>query len=520
LFLACAGALATAFAILVACASAVTLADDAANISSDRAADLATVSQIDELLATRWTKDGIRPAPLADDAEFLRRAYLDLTGVIPSVCEARAFLEDTSTDRRGALVERLIASPAFATRLADLWRDMMLPRKFDPAETAGLIGVQNWLRRQFADNRRYDRIVADLLVASGGGESGPALFYTALDLKPEELGTTTARLFLGVRLDCAQCHNHPFDHWTQQDFWGYAAFFARLQRRGNNPNNARLADVEFGEVRLPDSDAVVGPRYPGGADVDRRELGTRREQLAIWTVSGDNPYLARATVNLVWAQLFGRGLVEPVDDMGDHNPPSHPEVMQALCESFMASGYDLRRLYRVLTNLRAYQLGSQSSGSADPPEEAFAQMAIKTLSAEQLYDSLARVALRAPDSGQDRLADPPRTAFLVKMQSQARPATQFDRGVPQALTLMNGEEMTALADANASNLLKALDVPFWDDAARLEAAFLATLARLPSDEERSRFLEYLAARPADQRSGALGDIVWALVNSAEFTLNH
>ncbi len=476
--------------------------------------------RVDALLAERWLAAGVEPAALADDASFLRRLHLDLTGVIPPVADVQDFLADENPHKRRELIDRLLVSPGHYTHLADVWRDLMLPRRFDPEQTAGLIGLQNWLRRQFVENRRYDRIVADLLVATGGDEAGPALFYTALGVKPEELGTATSRIFLGIRLDCAQCHDHPFDRWTQQDFWGYAAFFAQLQQRTTNAATMRLVDVEAGDVRLPDTDTVVSARYPGGATVDEGERGTRRQQLAIWMVSRENPYLGRAAVNLVWSELFGRGLVEPLDDFGDHNPPSHPQLLAELSEWFVASGYDLERLYRVLANTRAYQLSSIVPSAGAPAAELFARMTVKTLTAEQLYDSLARVALRPGSEGQERLADPRRQAFVMKLQSQTRTPTDFELGVPQALTLMNGAELIAVTDEAQSGLLQALEAPYLDDGQRVDVAFLAALSRRPRPAERSEFLEYVTARPENERQQALGDVVWALVNSAEFMLNH
>jgi hypothetical protein len=502
---------------IAACGAVRGAVEDSSEPSFD---DTPITRQLDRRLAQRWEQAGIVPAAVADDAEFLRRVTLDLTGVVPPVSEAQAFLRDPRTTKRQALIDRLLDSPAHATHLADVWRDLMLPRMADPQQTAGIIGVQNWLRRQFVDNRRYDRIVADLLVATGGDESGPALFYTTVGVKPDELGTRTARIFLGIRLDCAQCHDHPFDRWTQEDFWGYAAFFARLQQRTTNAANMRLVDVATGEVRLPDTETVVPTRYPGGVTLDAQGRGTRRQQLAIWMVSRENPYLGPAAVNLVWSQLFGRGLVEPIDDFGGHNPPSHPELLEELSGWFVASGYDLRRLYRVLANTRAYQLSSHHAEDADPPPDLFARMAVKTMSAEQLYDSLARVGLRSTDAAQDRLADPRRQAFLIKMLTQTRTVTDFEWGVPQALTLLNGAEPNALADAAQSKLLAALDAPFLDDAQRVETAFLATLSRPPRDDERSQFVQYIQDTPPDRRQAALGDVVWALVNSAEFMLNH
>ncbi len=490
----------------------------AAELPAAKVGDVSMSHRVDELLEARWRAASVEPAAAADDAELLRRLYLDLTGVISSVWETRAYLADSRPQKRAELVDRLLRSPAHATHLADVWRDLMLPRKFDPEQLRPLVGLQNWLRRQFVDNRRYDRVVADLLVATGGDEAGPALFYTALGVKPEELGTTTARIFLGLRLDCAQCHDHPFDRWTQQDFWGYAAFFARLEQRNRNASAMRLVDATSGEVRLPESDTIVATRYPGGVLVPSGEQGTRRQQLAIWMVSRDNPYLARATVNLAWAQLFGRGLVEPIDDFGPHNPASHPELLEELGEWFVASGYDLRELFRTLTNTRAYQLSSRASDPSPPPE-LFARMMVKTLTPEQIYDSLCRVALR-PLPEQEAMVDPRRQAFLVKMQTQTRSVVDFEVSLPQALALMNGPELSEATDAAASGLLAALEAPFLDDEQRVETAFLAALCRPPRDLERSQFLEHLQAKSPAERPKALGDVVWALLNSSEFILNH
>ena len=318
----------------------------------------------------------------------------------------------------------------------------------------------------------------------------------------------------------AQCHNHPFDRWTQQDFWGYAAFFARVEQRARNAAAMRLVDTDSGEVRLPGSETIVGPRYPGGVDTTGNETGTRRQQLAIWMVSGDNPYLARATVNLVWAQLFGRGLVEPLDDFGSHNPASDPELLETLAQAFIASGYDLRELFRTLANTRAYQLSSHGREQSAPPAELFAQMAVKTLTSEQLFDSLERVALRGADDAVAPLADPRRQAFLIKMQTQTHTPIDFELSVPQALAMMNGPELSAIADPATSRLVAGLDAPFLDDGQRVDAAFLTTLARLPRESERTTMIDHLQAAAPDKRRQALGDMLWALLNSAEFMLNH
>lgn len=509
-----------------ACAAEALPSDDLSRATAWQA----MAARVDELLAARWNKENVTPAPLTSDGEFIRRAYLDLTGVIPPVADVRQFLADPSPDKREQLIEGLLTSPAHATHLATTWRNIMLPAGFEAGDVNSVLGVQNWLRNRFAENMRYDRIVSELLVATGGRESGPALFYTSLELKPEELAANTARVFLGVQIQCAQCHDHPFDHWKQGDFWGYAAFFAQLRRNDPQPDmmNVALFDNDEGDVKLPDTEEVVPPKYLEGPAANREDGGHRRQQLSIWMASRDNPYLARALVNRVWSHLFGRGIVEPVDDLGARNPASHPEILNELTDYFVESGFDVRMLYRALTNTRAYQLSSEADFAATaedrgPPPELFARMMIKSLTPEQLYDSLSQAALRngagMGGGSSSRLFDPQRREFLSRMQTSNRSAAEFDAGLPQALMLMNGETMVEATDKDKSRMIAALDAPWFKDQQRLETLFLAAYARQPNEEERGRFLEYIQSGSADSRQ-ALGDVFWALLNSAEFGLNH
>jgi hypothetical protein len=485
-------------------------------------------ARVDELLAARWKEESLSLAPLASDGEFIRRAYLDLTGVIPPVAEVRAFLKDSSSDKRERLIDRLLDSPAHATHLATTWRNIMLPAGFEAGDVNSVLGVQNWLRDRFAENMRYDRIVSELLVATGGRETGPALFYTALELKPEELAANTARIFLGVQIQCAQCHDHPFDHWKQTDFWGYAAFFAQLQRNENQPGmmNVALFDNNEGDVKLPDTDVIVPPQYPEGPPASADEGGYRRQQLSIWMASRDNPYLARALVNRVWSNLFGRGIVEPVDDLGPRNPPSHPELLEELTDYFIETGFDVRMIYRTLANTQTYQRSSEAISDEAPRPELFARMMVKSLTAEQLYDSLSQAALRNPaamggSGSSSRFFDAQRREFLARMQTSNRSAAEFDAGLPQALMLMNGEVMIEATDKDKSRMLAALDAPWFSDQERVETLFLAAYARLPRDDERERSLKYIESGGASgDRRQALGDVFWALLNSAEFALNH
>lgn len=490
------------------------------------------VARIDARLAARWKVANVIPNPAASDAEFLRRASLDLTGVIPPVSEVRAFLSDVRPDKRSQWIEALLKKPTHATRLAAHWRDALLPRNA-PQVRFGQAGTfEQWLRGKFADNAPYDETVRELLTATGAvNQSGPALFYAALELKPEELAASTSRIFLGVQISCAQCHNHPFDHWTQQDFWGYAAFFARLQRpAGQQQFIGQVVDTADGEVRFPKSEEIVAPRFLGAADPAAASSESRRQQLAAWLTSKDNPYFARAAVNRVWALLFGYGLVNPIDDFGKHNAPVDAELLNELAADFAAHRFDVRRLIRILANSQAYGLSSEVTSEAADDPLLFSRMSVKSLNAEQIYDCVAEATCRRefvpnanPQLAQQAFAfNQGRQAFTAKFEAPTQGATEFQAGIPQALTMMNGALINDATDLAKSDLLSAvLASPFFTNADRIEVLFMATLTRRPSESERAKFTEYIASRDAvHQRDKAYADVLWALLNSTEFLLNH
>ncbi|HEV3005167.1 MAG TPA: DUF1549 and DUF1553 domain-containing protein, partial [Pirellulales bacterium] len=359
-------------------------------------------ARIDQLLAARMRPSGVQAAEPATDAELLRRASLDLNGVIPSGSEVSAFLGDDSLDKRAAVIDRLLANQRYGTHLAQVWSKMLLPADAQIERPAEVKGFTSWLRRRFTENIRYDVVVADLLTTTGSSNrGGAALFYTAAGLKPEELASSTSRILLGVQIHCAQCHHHPFDHWRQDDFWSFAAFFARVQQApGVQPPDVQLVDAVAGEVTLPGTSEIVPPKYLGADPPSEDADVNRRRQLAIWLVSQDNPYFARVAVNRVWALLFGRGLVHPVDDFGKHNPASHPQLLDELAEYFVASGYDLKAVFRAIGRTRAYQRSSAwASEGPPPPPELFARMQVKTLTADQLYDCLVRATRIAEMTG-------------------------------------------------------------------------------------------------------------------------
>lgn len=514
--------------LLLAIALVFPAATHAQHERAERRAKMA--ARIDELVAERWKELAVTPAEPASDAEFLRRAYLDLTGVIPRVSEARAFLADKREDKRVHLVEDLLSSPAHATHMANTWRHLMLPSGFDAEQANATVGVQNWLRNQFVDNLRYDRIVSELLVSTEGGQSGPALFYTSHETKPEKIAAATARIFLGLQIECAECHDHPFDRWKQTDFWGYAAFFARLrQAEGMQPGSMRyqLEDLPEGEVKIPKIDEVAKPKFPGGVMPNEDASGSRRVQLSIWMASRENPYLAKAAVNRIWGQLFGRGFVEPVDDLSENNQASHPKLFAELTDYFVEIGFDLRELYRTLALTKTYQLSSRWKGEKEPPTEAFARAATKPLSPDQLYDSVNRVLARKgngagmPGVPASPLLDPARQAFLSRIQSPSRTATEYSAGALQALMLMNGTDIAMATAPKDSALLASMSAPWLNDGDRVEILFLATLSRIPTEEERQLFAEHASAAKTDEEKElAWSDLLWVMLNSAEFAINH
>lgn len=498
-------------------------------------AEKAVTAKVDKLLAASWEMNEIQPAPPASDAEFLRRAWLDLCGIIPPINDADGisgiygFLQNDSPDKREQLIEALLNKPRHATHFANVWKNVMLPPEVNVLRFGGGNGFEGWLRGHFADNTPYDDVVREILTATGtANQPGPALYYSALQLKPEDLAASTSRIFLGTQIQCAQCHDHPFDHWKREDFWGYAAFFARLQQ---NPRAGQVMlqvnETDDGEVMIPGTEKAVLPRFlKGDVSSDEGNAG-RRERLADWLTSAENEWFSRATVNRVWGLLFGRGIVDPVDDIGSHNPPSHPELLDMLSRDFAQSGFDVNRLIRILTMTRAWQLSSEST----PDEHAdvmFARMAIKSLTAEQLYDCLAEAMHRREGVGpaQNRVfaargINPNRAAFLAKFRAPTQGATEYEAGIPQALTLMNGADVRQATDLSESDLLVSLQAPFFTNQRRVEVLFLSTLSRLPSEAERDKFLEYVeqGGTTNDSRA-ALSDVLWALLNSAEFILNH
>lgn len=492
-------------------------------------------ARVDELLDSQMSEMGWEPATACSDAQFLRRASLDLTGSPPTASEVLKFETDASENKRQALIDRLLVSPRSATHLGATWASWMLPEQ-DNAPLIGNAqnGLETWLRDRFADNLRYDRLVADLLVASGPAQSGPAAFFISLEGKPEKIAAKTARVFLGVQLDCAECHDHPFDDWSQKDFWGFAAYFAQLSTNQEMAmaGNGELGDTDEGEVTLPDTEEVVLPKPLVDTGYSGIGTGTRRQQLTLWLTAKENPFLARATVNRVWALLFGQGLIEPIDDMRSIDMASHPEVLQELSDYFADTGYDLRKLIQTLANTKAYQRATRHE-RGQPPELSYAAMKTKPLTELQLANTLAAVARQI--AGNNQNAQRVLQNQLGKLRGDA---SQAKLGIVSALVTLHGGTFDAVANEESSRLLKALDAPYMDAEKQLRWMFLSTLNREPNEKEKAAFSEMLSLAPtAGESSGGedstdgnqeqpdqtpavswQSDLLWALVNSTEFAM--
>jgi hypothetical protein len=416
--------------------------------------------------------------------------------------------------------------------MATIWRNRILPLGVDAMRGPEAMALQKWLRTRFAKNLRYDNLVGELLITLGGDELGPALYFQANDLSPEKLAASTAELFLGLQLQCAQCHDHPTAHWKQRDFWGLAAFFARVQAnegRGGMRMAYRLVDAGDGEVHLPDSEEIVAPKYPAGDVAAAEARRSRRVQLALWITSRENDFFARAAVNWAWTNLFGKGLVESLDDA--HATTAESQVLNELADYFVKSGYDLRNLWRTLAITRVYQLSSRSPEPEKEQPRHFSRMLAKPLTPEQLYDSfsiLASLERKDPmpdvaqpnDAPQGLEADPAKLDFIRRMRPPPGSRTDYRAGTLQALMLMNGHTMADITEPEQSNLLRALDAPYMRDEDRIEAVFLAALARKPDNDENAACLAAMREGPdAKKRNQALSNILWALLNSTEFTFN-
>lgn len=523
---------------------AVPLPAAPARTDTPQAQTAALAHRIDQLIEAGYKDRKVQPAPLADDAEILRRLYLDLTGRVPPVAEVHRFLNSKDPDKRRALVEELLASPNYVNHFATVWRQAILPPSNNQQQQLFNGQLEQWLRRKLRDEVPYNEWAQELLAVSfaanpamarpGAGyigfDQGATVFYQANEYKPENLAANASRVFLGVKLECAQCHDHPFARWSRKQFWEMAAFFTEVPQQIRRPNPAPMPMAEPGkrQIQIPGTDKIVQARFLDGKEPQLTADTSSRKVLADWITDANNPYFARAVVNRYWAQLFGIGLVDPVDELeNDEHPASHPELLDELARAFVQKGCDPKFLIRAITSTRTYQLTSahRFSGPEDP--RAFGRMALRGLSAEQLFDSLCQ-ATGYRDNQQTQVnrgfvqQGTPRADFLARFDNSADKKTEHQTSILQALALMNGRFIADATSLDRSLTLQAVvESPFLDHRQQLDTLYLATLSRPMRSDEADRLVPYLArGGPSGDTRKALADVFWALLNSSEFNINH
>jgi hypothetical protein len=499
----------------------------------------ALAARIDQFIEVGCADNSVKPAPLADDAEFVRRVYLDLAGRIPHVSEVHKFLDEKSPNKRRELVEELLKGPHYVNHLTNVWRALLLPQN-NNQQVQFLAGqIEGWLRPRLRDNKPYDQMVRELLTAPVGvsrtritiqpnsNDAGAAAFYQANESKPENVAAATSRLFLGIKLECAQCHNHPFASWSRNQFWQFAAFFSgiRPQQPQAGVFSQVLEDPSKREIKIPNTDKTVQARFLDGAEPKWKDGQSSRAALAEWLTSADNPFFAKAIANRMWGHFFGLGIIDPVDDFGEANAPSHPELLDELGRAVAKHNFDLQFLIRAIIASRTYQRTSRLTDSSQEDLRSFARMPLKGLTPEQIFDSLATATgYRGglSNSPNQYAQDGARAEFLTKFANSSDKRTEFQTSILQALSLMNGKFISNATSLDRSETLAGLlDAPFLDDRQRLDALHLAALSRPMRAREAERLVSYVnRGGPSGNKRRALADVFWVLLNSSEFILNH
>jgi hypothetical protein len=497
-------------------------------------------------------------APRADDAEFLRRVYLNLTGVIPSTEETRTFLADKAADKRVKLVDRLLAGEGYARHMTNLFDVLLMDRR--PDKHVKRAEWREFLHNSFAVNKPYDQFVREILSADGiDAKKRPAAkFYLDRDGEVNVLTKDISRLFLGMNLQCAQCHDHPLvDAYKQDHYYGVMAFLSRSYVYTEKASKLAVfaekaeGDVTFQSVfvakvtkstgpRLPDGPELKEPKFDKGqeyvAPVGKGERGvpkfSRRAQLAEQITSKENPRFARSAVNRLWFFMMGRGIIDPVEYDHPNNPPSHPELLQMLSEEFVASKYDVKALVRAIVLSEAYQRSSEQPKDKEIDPKTFAVAPLKVLTPEQFAWSLMQATGLIAAEKKAQGAKPNEAAIYAKLSAQATPfvalfGTQpgdaafnqdFEATLDQALFLANGGTLRDWLAARPGSLMDRL-AGQKDASLVAEELYLSVLTRLPTAQERKEVADYLDRRAA-QRPAALQDLAWALLTSAEFRFNH
>lgn len=497
--------------------------------------DLPEFNYVDQLVDAKLKKLRIVPSPLCSDEVFLRRAFIDIVGQLPTRQEHDRFMASADADKRQKLVDDLLARKEFVEMWVMKFAELLKIRSNNDVSYKSALLYYNWLEDKLAHNVPMDQIVQELLDCDGGTFKNPATNYYEVERDPEKLAEDTAQVFMGMQIKCAQCHNHPFDRWTMGDYYGFAAFFAQIGRKqAEDPRERIVFNSGGGDVTNIVTRKVAPPKFLGGqeADVNGKD---RRQVLAKWLASPSNPYFAKNLANIVWAHFFGKGIVDPVDDVRISNPPANPELLDALGQKFQEYHYDFKHLVRDICTSRTYQTAAETNESNQGDDRNFSHSMIRRMRAEVLLDVISEVTevsekFRGLPLGARavEIADGNTTDYFLRTFGRASRETvcscevKMDPNLSQALHLLNGN--TVHRKVEQSQVIAAMLKDKKSPDEIVEELYLRCFGRKPTAEEVSAISAQLP-KDDDKNTAAdtrktLDDVFWALLNSEEFMFNH
>ncbi len=487
---------------------------------------------IDELIFTKLKKLRIPPAELCTDEVFVRRAHIDILGVLPTLEESQTFFASASENKRAELVDQLLQRPEFAEVWSLKWADLLRMRSENNIlDRKALHRYNDWLRHAISTNKPLDELVTELLTSQGGNFASPAVNFYVAERDTLKMAENVSQVFMGIQVMCAQCHNHPFERWTMEDYYSFAAFFGQVGQKGSDdPRERIIFDKRGGEVKNAKNGQVMAPKFLGGATPDVKGKD-RRAVLAEWLTSPENPWFAQTLVNRAWQHFLGKGITDPPDDVRVTNPPSHPLLLDEMARRLTEQKYDLRTLVRDICTSYTYQMATQPRDPVIKDDRNFSHALVRRLPAEQLLDAISQVTqtkVKFPNlplgARAAAVADGPSgNRFLTLFGRPVRDTVCVceRRGEPtlaQALHLINGGTVQSALQAADGRVAKlAAADPFEPDPI-IDEIWMAAFSRKPSDNERGEIATYLAS--VEDKRAALEDVMWSVVNTKEFIFNH
>jgi len=487
---------------------------------------------IDDLVQAKWYKLKLEPSPLADDATFLRRAMIDCIGTLPTATEVREFLADASPNKRAEWVDKILARNEYADYWAIKWGDMLRNKRRNGKEAQrGTYAFHAWIRNAFATNMPYNQFVRNIIAAQGTVDQHPPVIWYREVRNLVHQTNDTSQLFLGTRINCAQCHHHPYEKWSQDDYYQFQAFFARMGRKAGETSGEPAIFVKSdGAVRNPATGKNVSPRGLDGPELTISEDEDPRQKLVDWMTAPENPMFARAITNRIWAHFLGRGLVEPVDDMRVTNPPSNPELLDAMARDLVDHKFDLKHLIRTVMNSTTYQLSSEPAERNIDDQQNYARAYPRRIIAEVILDGVSQVTGAdekfdnlPPGTRSIQLPDESVNSYFLDVFGRPTRETPCECERPreanlaQTLHLLNSTDLQGKI-ANEKGRVAAHVKAKKPASEILEDLYLAAFGRLPRTDENEKVLAYVSTQP-DARA-AWEDVVWAMLNSKEFLFNH